>query len=245
LNLKRQRLDILLVERGLVESRAKAQRLVYAGEVMIEGQTIFKPSQEVELSANITVKAKSRFVSRGGEKLDYALNFFAVDVAGKICLDIGASTGGFTDCLLQRGAKQVYAVDVGKGQLHWKLRKDLRVIILDDINARYLTERQLPTKPELAVIDVSFISLTKVLPAIINILSSGGSIVALIKPQFEAERTEIKGGVVRSPEARARAVEKIKKFGEQKLGLDFKGVCESPLKGPAGNIEYFICWIKT
>ncbi|MDO9542666.1 MAG: TlyA family RNA methyltransferase [Kiritimatiellia bacterium] len=244
MNPKRQRLDILLVERGLAESRAKAQSLIYVGNVQVDGQAISKPSQQVELAAIISVKNRAKFVSRGGDKLDHALNFFGVNIAGKICLDAGASTGGFTDCLLQRGAQKVYAVDVGAGQLHWKLRNDQRVVLMNKTNARYLTPRMFPERPELAVVDVSFISLTKVLPAVINVMTSGASVIALVKPQFEAERKENKRGVVNNPEVRLRVVEKIKQFGIQKMALEFKGSCESPLKGPAGNVEFFIYWIK-
>ena len=239
-----QRLDILLAERGLAESRAKAQRLIYAGQAQVDGQTILKPSHEVSLAAVIALKDQAKFVSRGGDKLDHALNVFAVSPAGKICLDVGASTGGFTDSLLQRGAKKVFAVDVGAGQIHWKLRQDQRVIVLDQTNARYLSPDHLAERPQLAVVDVSFISLTKVLPAVINVLTSGASVIALVKPQFEAERRENKRGVVNDPAVRRRVVEDIKQFGTQKLALEFKAVCESPLKGPAGNVEFFIYWIR-
>lgn len=240
----KQRLDILLVERGLAESRAMAQRLIYAGQVRIDGQLADKPGHLIRPDISISVEAKARFVSRGGDKLDHALNFFAISVSGKICLDVGASTGGFTDCLLQRGAQKVFAVDVGRGQIHWKLRKDPRVIVMDKINARYLSLDQLAERPQLTTVDVSFISLTKVLPAVINVLDSGGMIIALVKPQFEAKRNENKRGVVNNPEVRRRVLEKIKQFGIQKMALEFKAVCESPLKGPAGNVEFFIYWIK-
>lgn len=240
----KQRLDTLLVERGLAESRAKAQSLIYAGGVLVDGQAVAKPGRQVEVAAMVSLKSRAKFVSRGGDKLDHALNFFAISVSGKICLDVGASTGGFTDCLLQRGAQKVFAVDVGTGQIHWKLRKDSRVMVLDKTNARYLTGTLFPERPQLAAVDVSFISLTKVLPAVISILSSGGMIIALVKPQFEAERNENKRGVVSNPEVRRRVVEKIKQFGVQELALVFKAVCQSPLKGPAGNVEFFIYWIK-
>ncbi|MDO9543084.1 MAG: TlyA family RNA methyltransferase [Kiritimatiellia bacterium] len=240
----KQRLDMALVERGLAESRAKAQRLIYAGQVRVDGQLVSKPSQQIKSGLAITVTTRPRFVSRGGDKLEHALNFFVIDVAGKICLDTGASTGGFTDCLLQRGAKKVFAVDVGVGQLHWKLLKDPRVIVMNKTNARYLTGELFPARPQLAVIDVSFISLTKVLPAVINALTSGGVIIALVKPQFEAERSENQRGVVNNPEVHQRVLEKIKQFGIQKMMLEFKAVCESPLKGPAGNVEFFIYWTK-
>lgn len=238
----KQRLDLLLVERGLAESRAKAQRLIYAGQVRVNGQIVSKPSQQVLPNFPISVTANPRFASRGGEKLDYALTFFKINVSGKICLDAGASTGGFTDCLLQRGARTVFAVDVGMGQLHWKLRNDPRVVILDKTNAKYLTGEQFTEQPQLATLDVSFISLTKVLPAVISIMSSGGTIVALVKPQFEAGRGQTKGGVVRSSEVRQQVVENIRQFGERELSLRFRAACESPLKGPAGNVEFFIYW---
>jgi len=233
-----------LVERGLAESRAKAQSLIYAGQVMVDGQLSSKPSRQVELTAIILLKNKAKFVSRGGDKLDHALNIFAVNVAGKICLDAGASTGGFTDCLLQRGASKVFAVDVGVGQIHWKLRNDQRVVLMSKTNARYLTPKMFTERPELAVIDVSFISLTKILPAVSNVLVSGAIVIALVKPQFEAERKENKHGVVHSQEVRLRVLEEIKQFGIQKMELEFKAICESPLKGPAGNVEFFIYWIK-
>ena len=244
MNPKRQRIDTLLVERGLTESRAMAQKLIYAGQALVDGQTVSKPSQPVKLTALIALKNRVKFVSRGGDKLDHALDVFAVNVAGKICLDAGASTGGFTDCLLQRGAGKVFAVDVGAGQLHWKLIKDARVVALDKTNARYLTPPMFPASPELAVVDVSFISLTKVLPAVINVLASGAPVIALVKPQFEAERQENKRGVVHSQAVRGRVLEMIKQFGIQKMALEFKATCESPLKGPAGNVEFFIYWVK-
>ena len=244
MKIEKQRLDTALVERGLAESRAKAQSLIYAGQVRIEGQSAVKPSQEIKPERNITIASRPRFASRGGDKLDHALNIFEINVEGKICLDAGASTGGFTDCLLQRGAKKLFSLDVGKGQIHWKLLNDPRVIVMDKTNARHLTAEMFPEKPELAVIDVSFISLTKVLPAVINILVSGAPVIALVKPQFEAARNENKRGVVHDPAVRARVVEMIKQFGIRKAGLDFKKYCESPLKGPAGNVEFFIYWIK-
>lgn len=235
---------MLLVERGLAESRAKAQALIYAGQVRVDEQVVLKPSLQLRSDAQISIAALLRFVSRGGEKLDHALDRFAISVKDKICLDVGASTGGFTDCLLQRGAQKVYAVDVGAGQLHWKLMNDKRVVAINKKNARYLESGEFADKPQVAVVDVSFISLTKVLPAVISILVSGGIIVALVKPQFEAERGENKGGVVRSAEVHAHVVEKIRQFGVQEMGLEFKGECESPLKGPAGNVEFFIFWVK-
>ena len=239
----RQRLDLLLVERGLAESRAKAQRLILAGAVRVAGRGAAKAGQEVPADAELTVAAPERFVSRGGEKLEKAFDAFALDVRGRICLDVGASTGGFTDCLLQHGAARVYAVDVGCGQLHWKLRQDSRVTILDKVNARYLRPADFPEPPGFAVADVSFISLTKVLPAIKDVLEAGSFIVTLIKPQFEAQRNEVgRGGVVRGAAARGRAVERVRRHGEMALGLRWLGACESPIRGPAGNIEYLAHW---
>jgi 23S rRNA (cytidine1920-2'-O)/16S rRNA (cytidine1409-2'-O)-methyltransferase len=240
----KQRLDTALVERGLAESRARAQSLIYAGQVRIEGQSAVKPSQEIEPGTDISLAGRPRFASRGGDKLDRALDIFEIKVSGRICLDAGASTGGFTDCLLQRGAQKVFAVDVGTGQIHWKLSKDPRVIVMDKTNARHLAAEMFPEKPELAAVDVSFISLTKVLPAVINVMVHNAPVIALVKPQFEAERRENKRGVVRDPAVRARVVEMIKRFGIEEAGLDFRGICESPLKGPAGNVEFFIYWIK-
>jgi len=238
-----QRLDQILVERGLAESREKAQRLILAGQVRINGQIADKPGRRAALDAMVSVDAKERFVGRGGEKLEHAFQAFQPDVRGLVCLDIGASTGGFTDCLLQHGAAKVYAVDVGAGQLHWKLRNDPRVVIMEKINARYLRPGDLPEPADFAVMDVSFISLTKVMPAIKDILQPGGRMITLIKPQFEAERREVcRGGVVRDAGARERVVERIRRFGEKELGLKWLGVCESPLKGPAGNIEYLAYW---
>jgi len=238
-----QRLDQLLVARGLAESREKAQRLILAGQVRIKGQVADKPGRRVAPDAVVAVDAGERFVGRGGEKLEHAFQVFQPDVRGLVCLDIGASTGGFTDCLLQHGAAKVYAVDVGTGQLHWRLRNDPRVAVMDKVNARYLRPDDLPEPASFAVLDVSFISLTKVLPAVKDILKAGARIITLIKPQFEAERREIRrGGVVRDPEARQRAIERIRRFGETELGLQWLELCESPLRGPAGNVEFLAYW---
>lgn len=242
---KRQRLDQLLVEKGLAESRAKAQRLILAGAVSVDGQPAGKPGQVCPADAVLTVAAPERFVSRGGEKLERAFEAFNLDVRGKVCLDVGASTGGFTDCMLQHGAAKVFAVDVGRGQLHWKLRNDPRVIMMEQVNARYLKPEDIKDTPAFAAMDVSFISLTKVLPAVNNVLGLGAILVTLIKPQFEAERKEVgKGGVVRDAAVHERVVEQIRVFGETNLKLVWRGVCESPIRGPAGNIEYLACWEK-
>ncbi len=238
-----QRLDQILVARGLAESREQAQRLIRAGQVRVNGQVADKPGRTAAADAAVTTDAGARFVGRGGEKLEHAFEVFHPDVRGKICLDVGASTGGFTDCLLQHGAARVYAVDVGAGQLHWKLRNDPRVVIMDKTNARYLRPRDLPEKADFAVLDVAFISLTKVLPAVKDMLHPGAGIITLIKPQFEAGRREIcRGGVVRDPAVRQAVVGRLRRFGEDELALKWLGVCESPLRGPAGNVEFLAFW---
>jgi 23S rRNA (cytidine1920-2'-O)/16S rRNA (cytidine1409-2'-O)-methyltransferase len=239
----KQRLDKLLVERGLVESREKGQRLIMAGQVLVNGHALTKAGHQVADDIDIVVKAQERFVSRGGGKLLEALEQFPVKVEGKDCLDIGASTGGFTDCLLQHGAARVVAVDVGKGQLHWKLRQDERVTIIDKVNARYLQPDNLPFAPELIVVDVSFISLTRILPAAMAVIAPGGELVTLIKPQFEAGREQVaRGGVVKDEAVRREVVDNIRAFGEDELGLTCRGVCESPVRGPAGNVEFLAYW---
>lgn len=239
----KERLDVLLVERGLAESREQAQRLIRAGQVASEDKVLSKPGHKFDTVTPLSVKDLPRFVSRGGDKLEAAFSEFGLDVAGLVCLDIGASTGGFTDCLLQHGASKVYAVDVGKGQLHWKLRNDERVDIREETNARYLEAYDIPEKAALAVVDVSFISLTKVLPAVLKVTKDDASIVTLIKPQFEAGRKQVeKGGVVRDPAVREEVVEKIREFGETELGLKCRGSIESPVKGPAGNVEFLAWW---
>jgi 23S rRNA (cytidine1920-2'-O)/16S rRNA (cytidine1409-2'-O)-methyltransferase len=240
---RKERIDVLLVERGLTESREQAQRLIMAGEVLVNDQPVTKPGQKLGSDVRITVKKGPRFVSRGGDKLEAAFAAFNLNVEGLVCLDVGASTGGFSDCLLQHGAARVFAVDVGKGQLHWKLRNDPRVTAMEEINARYLEPEQFPSKPRFAVIDVSFISLTKVLPAVIQVLDVPAEVVTLIKPQFEAGRSEVKkGGVVRDDAVRAAVIERIKNWGTTELALEWCGVCESPLKGPAGNVEFLAYW---
>lgn len=241
----KQRLDILLVERGLAESREKAQRLILAGAVRIEGQVADKAGRPCNAEAVIEVTSGDKFVSRGGGKLDAAFDAFNLQVTGRVCADIGASTGGFTDCLLQHGALRVYAVDVGKGQLDWRLRNDPRVIVKEELNARYLSERDIPEPFQFAVIDVSFISLTLILPPVTKLLETGGQVVSLIKPQFEAGKENVgKGGVVRDACVHAAVVERIQQFGSQSLPLEWLGVCESPLRGPAGNIEFLAWWRK-
>ena len=239
------RLDELLVQRGLAESRAQAQRLIGAGAVRVNGHPATKAGHPVPADAALAVDQPARFVSRGGEKLEEAFRRFGLDATGRVCLDIGASTGGFTDCLLQHGAVRVYAVDVGHGQLHWKLRQDARVVVKEGVNARYLGAGDLPEQPTLAVVDVSFISLTKILPAVKELLASGGSLITLIKPQFEAGREQVgRGGVVREAGVRAQVIEAVRKFGTEQVGLEWLGVCESPLVGPAGNVEFLAHWKK-
>lgn len=242
----KQRLDILLVERRLAESREKAQRLILAGAVRVDGQVADKAGRPCAADALIEVSAGERFVSRGGGKLEAAFAAFPLDVTDKVCADIGASTGGFTDCLLQHRAAKVYAVDVGKGQLDWRLRNDPRVIVKEELNARYLSDRDIPEPFQFAVIDVSFISLTLILPPVKNLIDAGGQIVSLIKPQFEAGKEKVgKGGVVRDPAIHKAVVEQIRQFGTQALSLEWLGLCESPLRGPAGNIEFLAWWRKS
>lgn len=241
------RLDQLLVQRGLAASREKAQRLILAGAVTVNGVRADKPGHTVADAAEtlLEVAASERFVSRGGLKLEKAFEVFGLDARGRVCLDVGASTGGFTDCLLQHGAARVYAVDVGKGQLDWKLRNDPRVVVREGVNARYLKPGDLPEPVSFAVADVSFISLTKILPAVTSLLEAG-DLVTLIKPQFEAGPGQVgKGGVVRDPAVRAQVVEEVRRSGSGLPGLAWQGVCESPIRGPAGNIEFLAWWKKT
>jgi 23S rRNA (cytidine1920-2'-O)/16S rRNA (cytidine1409-2'-O)-methyltransferase len=238
-----KRLDQRVVELGLVESREKAQRLILAGSVKVDGELRIKPSLPVSDASRIELLAPPRFVGRGGEKLEAALERFSVDPSGKVCIDVGASTGGFTDCLLQRGARRVYAVDVGRGQLHWNLRNDPRVTVMEGVNARHLEPAAFPERPVLAVADVSFISLTLILPAVTHVVAAPFQIVTLIKPQFEAGRGSVgKGGVVRDPGVHKAVVESLQAFAEKDLGLSCRGVVPSPLKGPAGNVEFLALW---
>ncbi|HAL92716.1 MAG TPA: TlyA family rRNA (cytidine-2'-O)-methyltransferase [Verrucomicrobia bacterium] len=245
--MKRQRLDLLLVERALAESREKAQRLILAGEVLVDDAPATKPGHEYAPGCEIRVRQPERFVGRGGLKLEEAFNRFPLLTAeGKICVDIGASTGGFTDCLLQHGAAKVYAVDVGKSQLHSRIAADPRVVAMDACNARHLQPGDLPEVPDLAVTDVSFISLRLILPAIDRLLRPGGETVALIKPQFEAGREEVgKGGVVRDPVLRQHVVDRIHEFGVQTLSWQWLDFCPSPIQGPAGNVEFLSYWRKS
>ena len=238
------RLDVLVAQQGLCDSREQAQRLILAGEVSVKGQVITKPGTKVDDSLSITVKNKPRYVSRGGLKLEGALKAFPVKAEGKICLDIGSSTGGFTDCLLQNGALRVHAVDVGTNQLVWKLRNDPRVIVKEQFNARYMTPADLGEKVQLIVSDVSFISLTKILPAAYDCLEDGGDLLVLIKPQFELQPEDIgPGGIVRDPALHQRAVDKIHDFVVNELHREWCGVADSPITGMEGNKE-FLAWLR-
>ena len=231
------RADVLLHRRGLAGSRAKAQALILAGSVIAGDHRVDKPGQMLEEEAELRLKEQLRYVSRGGLKLEKALDHFALPVEGRICADLGASTGGFTDVLLQRGALRVFAVDVGYGQLHPRLRADPRVVVLERVNAR---ELKLPEKCGAAVADLSFISLRLVLPSLVASLGPDGWACVLVKPQFEAGRAEVgKGGVVRDPVVHARVVEEISAQFRQ-LGMEVRGSTESPLKGPAGNREFLV-----
>lgn len=237
---KRERLDKVLLERGLVASREEGRRRILAGKVLVRDQPVTKAGALVDKNAPIRLKEESPYVSRGGIKLEAALREFGIDVRDKVALDVGASTGGFTDCLLANGARLVYAVDVGYGQLDWKLRRDPRVVVLEKRNIRYLKPGELPSPPELATIDVSFISLRLVFGPVKELLAPRAEILALIKPQFEVGKGKVgKGGVVRSPEEHRRVIEEIKEEAG-KLGLEAAGVMESPLLGPRGNKEFFI-----
>jgi 23S rRNA (cytidine1920-2'-O)/16S rRNA (cytidine1409-2'-O)-methyltransferase len=236
--LTKRRIDILLVARGLIESRAKAQAMIMAGEVAVEGMAVTKPGTLVKEEAAITIVAPPPFVSRGGIKLAYALDQFQLDVCDKVAADIGASTGGFTDCLLKRGARRVYAIDVGRGQLEYRLRQDPRVVVIEGVNARY--PMALPEKVDLATIDVSFISVEKVIPSVVQLLKDNGYLVVLIKPQFEAGRREVgKGGIIKDPLIHARVLGRfIAWLTENKLRLG--GLLPSPLPGASGNREFFV-----
>ena len=241
----RVRLDTQLVAGGLVSSREKAKRLILAGAVRVNGQVAAKPSDLVEETARLEVAAAEKYVSRGGHKLEAALDSFEVFCQNTVCIDIGASTGGFTDCLLQRGARRVHAVDVGKGQLDWRLRQDTRVTVHDKLNARNLMLADIGEMADIVTIDVSFISLTKMLAAAAGLLKSGGTLIALIKPQFEAGREFVKkGGVVRDTAVREQVKTKVTTFATTKLGLRLLGVVDSPLLGPAGNKEFLIGLVK-
>ena len=238
---EKERLDVLLVQQGLANSRELAKAYIMAGNVYVDGQKEDKAGTKVAVTAKLEVKGNQmKYVSRGGYKLEKAMDVFGIRLDGKICLDIGASTGGFTDCMLQNGASKVYAIDVGYGQFAWKLRNDERVVCLEKTNVRYMTHEQVPDEGDFASIDVSFISLTKVLPAVLGVLGEKGQLVCLIKPQFEAGREKVgKKGVVRDSSVHREVIEMIVEYVRTQslgiLGLDF-----SPIKGPEGNIEYLI-----
>ena len=239
------RLDQLLVIKGLVESRTRAQALILEGKVRVDGQTETKASRTLEPEIEVSVDSSPRFVSRGGEKLEGAFAAFPLNVEGRICLDVGSSTGGFTDCLLQHGAKTVMAVDVGTNQLAYKLRSDPRVWVRENYNARFMKKEDLPFEPEVAVTDVSFISLRLILPPIRDVLASGGFVVALIKPQFEVGKGNAPGGLVRDERLRIEARDGIVKFAIDELGLELLGLAESPIRGrEMGNVEYLSFWRK-
>lgn len=236
-----ERLDKLLVEKGLVQSRERAKAIILAGMVVVEDRVVDKAGTLVGHNSRIRVKGRDHsYVSRGGPKLEEALRAFQVDPAGKVAMDIGASTGGFTDCLLQKGAKKVYAVDVGYGQLAWRLRQDPRVVNLERRNIRYVKPEDIGEKVDLAVIDTSFISVEKFLPNVLQMVREGGWIVALLKPQFEVGKGEVgKGGVVRDKRKHQQVLDRVSRFSES-IGLKVRGTMESPLLGPKGNREFFI-----
>jgi 23S rRNA (cytidine1920-2'-O)/16S rRNA (cytidine1409-2'-O)-methyltransferase len=238
----KQRLDALLVARGLVESRARAQALVLAGLVWSGDRRIDKPGAAIAADAPLEVRGREHpWVSRGGVKLAHALDEFAIDPTGAVALDIGASTGGFTDVLLARGARRVYAVDVGHGQLAWKLRQDARVIVLERTNARHLTTAEVPEAPDLVVCDASFIGLDRVLPAALGLAAPGAQLVALIKPQFEVGPERVgKGGVVRDPALHREVCDRIVAWLDGRPGWRVAGLTESPIRGPEGNVEFLV-----
>jgi 23S rRNA (cytidine1920-2'-O)/16S rRNA (cytidine1409-2'-O)-methyltransferase len=246
--MKRQRIDKLLVERGLAPSRTRAQALVMAGVVLVAEQRVEKPAESFDPNVEIRIKgaddAASRYVGRGGLKLEAALREFKLDVTGLVCLDVGASTGGFTDCLLQHGARRVVALDVGHNQLDWRLRNDPRVEVREGINARYLKSEDFTAKFDLAVMDVSFISATKILPAIPPLLTERARIITLIKPQFEVGRGEVgRGGIVTDRAKRERVIEEVN-HAARELGLKVRGVTESPIHGADGNVEFLALYEK-
>jgi 23S rRNA (cytidine1920-2'-O)/16S rRNA (cytidine1409-2'-O)-methyltransferase len=239
-NIQKVRLDKLLIEKGLVESREKAKALILEGNVLVNGAMVDKSGTLVKCDAVLTLKNKMPYVSRGGLKLEHAITEFKIDVKNRVAMDIGASAGGFTDCLLQRGAVKVYAIDVGYGQFSWKLRNDSRICLLEKTNIRYLDKQRIPDRIDISTIDVSFISLSKVIPKVSEFLAPHGEIVALIKPQFEAGKKDVgKGGVVKSEKIRIQVIDRIKRESEE-IGFNVIGTTTSPIKGPKGNVEYLI-----
>lgn len=240
----KERLDVLLVSKGLATSREKAKAVIMAGQVYVKGQKEDKAGSMFDSEAEIEVRGNTlKYVSRGGLKLEKAMECFGVEIEGKVCMDVGSSTGGFTDCMLQNKAVKVYSVDVGHGQLDWKLRNDPRVVCMEKTNIRYVTPEDIEEAPEFASIDVSFISLTKVLGPVRELLTPEGEIVSLIKPQFEAGREKVgKKGVVRDPAVHQEVINKVVAFAHS-LGFETKALEYSPIKGPEGNIEYLL-WMK-
>jgi 23S rRNA (cytidine1920-2'-O)/16S rRNA (cytidine1409-2'-O)-methyltransferase len=246
--MKHERVDKLLVERGLAESRTKAQAMVMAGVVLVNEQRINKPSDLVAPDAEIRVKGgddpASRYVGRGGLKLEAALREFEINVEGLTCLDVGASTGGFTDCLLQHGAHKVISIDVGHNQIDWRLRTDTRVEVREGVNARYLKPEDFGTRFDIVVMDVSFISATKIMPALVPLLMDTGRLITLIKPQFEVGRGEVgKGGIVRDREKHARVIDEVNRAARD-LGLQVRSIIESPIHGADGNVEFLALYEK-
>ncbi|HKY53741.1 MAG TPA: TlyA family RNA methyltransferase, partial [Anaerolineales bacterium] len=250
-SMSKVRLDVLLVERGFAESRAKAQAMIMAGQVRVAGQVTLKPATTISADSVLTVDSGPRFVSRGGEKLDAALEAFEMDVTGLVCADVGASTGGFTDCLLQRGAAKVYAIDVGKGILHWKVRNDPRIVVMEETNARFV--ESLPEQVSLVTVDASFISLKILLPVVRKWFSPSplaplpqgeGDVITLIKPQFEAGKKDVArgDGVIRDPEIHKQVLLNVLSFAQQE-GFHVNGLIKSPLLGPKGNAE-FLAWLS-
>jgi 23S rRNA (cytidine1920-2'-O)/16S rRNA (cytidine1409-2'-O)-methyltransferase len=241
---KKIRLDVLLTERGLQESRQKAQGTIMSGLVYVGGRRVDKPGTAVDRSAEVEIRGSAlRYVSRGGLKLEKAMAVWPIALAGKICMDVGASTGGFTDCMLQNGAAKVYAVDVGYGQLAWSLRSDERVVCLERTNARYLDHGMIPEEPDFSSVDVSFISLRLILPAIAGVLKEGGEVVCLVKPQFEAGREKVgKKGVVRDPAVHREVLEHFLSHAKEN-GFTVLALSYSPVRGPEGNIEY-LGWLR-
>lgn len=238
------RLDLLIVKQGLAESREQAQRLILAGEVKVNGHASNKPGVKIDEASKIEIKNKPKYVSRGGLKLEKALQFFPVSAKDRICMDIGSSTGGFTDCLLQHGAIKVHAIDVGTNQLVWKLRSDPRVVVKEQFNARYMTPDDIGEKVQLIVSDVSFISLTRILPAAFPLLDDNGDVLVLIKPQFELQPEDIgPKGIVRDPFLHEKAIQKIHQFITSELGRQWQGITNSPITGTDGNKE-FLAWLK-
>jgi 23S rRNA (cytidine1920-2'-O)/16S rRNA (cytidine1409-2'-O)-methyltransferase len=235
----KERIDKLLVDRGLAETRQKAQALVLAGQVLADNQRIDKAGQKVDLNSELRIKGEQlRYVSRAGLKLEAALSSFKIDPGDKICLDVGASTGGFTDCLLQHGARHVVALDVGHSQLAWRLRQDSRVEVRERVNARFISPSDFPSSFDLITVDVSFISLTKILPSLTPLIGPVGDLVVLIKPQFEVGKGEVgKGGIVTDPKKHTRVIKEITSFAES-IGLIQKGLIESPITGADGNREF-------